>query len=140
MKIHIIYKITNSINGKFYIGKHSTNNIEDNYLGSSKILYRAIKKYGKENFTKEILDIFYTEQEALDKESELVNETFVNRKDTYNLTLGGSGSFYAAGKSSKNFVTVKDQNGNTRRVSTSDSRYLSGELVHHTKNTISVKD
>jgi len=50
----IIYKTTNHINDKFYIGQHNGNN--PLYLGSGKVLKRAIKKYGKENFTRETLE------------------------------------------------------------------------------------
>jgi hypothetical protein len=50
----IIYKTTNLINGKIYIGKDSKNNSK--YLGSGLLLKRAILKYGKENFKKEILE------------------------------------------------------------------------------------
>jgi len=49
-----IYKTTNKINGKIYIGKDTTSNPQ--YLGSGKLIKRAILKYGVENFTKEILD------------------------------------------------------------------------------------
>ncbi len=50
----IIYKTTNLINGKFYVGKDASNN--PNYYGSGLLLAKAIKKYGKENFKKEILE------------------------------------------------------------------------------------
>lgn len=90
-KYHIVYKTTNKINGKFYIGLHSTNNLNDNYLGSGWILKDAIKKYGKENFVKEILFIYDSRQLAMKKEAELVNEDFIKDNNNYNLTLGGNG-------------------------------------------------
>ena len=86
---HTIYKITNLINGKIYIGKHSTNIIEDNYFGSGKLIRRAIEKYGLINFKKEILFIYGNEIEAYSKEKEIVNEDFIYRKDVYNIIIGG---------------------------------------------------
>ena len=85
-KYHIVYKTTNKINGKFYIGLHSTNNLNDNYLGSGWVLKDAIKKYGKENFIKEILFIYDSRQLAMKKEAELVNEDFI--KDNNNYKVG----------------------------------------------------
>lgn len=90
---HIIYKITNEINKKIYVGKHSTHNIDDSYMGSGVALQRAFDKYGIENFTKEIIHVCDTCEDALILESEIVDLDFVNRKDTYNLVVGGlSGS------------------------------------------------
>ena len=83
------YKITNKINAKFYIGKHQTMNLDDGYMGSGKLIKAAIKKYGIENFTKEILFILQTEDEMNAKEAELV---IVSEK-TYNLCPGGRGGF-----------------------------------------------
>ena len=42
MTHYLIYKITNLVNDKFYIGKHITDNIEDNYFGSGINVKRAI--------------------------------------------------------------------------------------------------
>lgn len=88
---YLIYKITNKINKMFYIGAHSTNDINDAYFGSGKYLRRAIKKYGRKNFVKEILFECASEKEMYQKEAELVNDEFVKRSDTYNLTCGGCG-------------------------------------------------
>ena len=86
---HYLYKITNLINGKIYIGIHSTNNLNDDYFGSGRTLIKAMKKYGKENFKKEILEWFDWRCEALNREAQIVNEEFVKRADTYNLKTGG---------------------------------------------------
>ena len=87
---YYIYKTTNLINGKYYVGFHKTNNPNDNYFGSGKLLLEAIEKYGIQNFKKEILYEFDTREEAEAKEREIVNEEFVNNRNTYNVTLGGN--------------------------------------------------
>lgn len=90
---YTIYKITNKIDGKIYIGKHQTSDVNDTYMGSGKLLKRAQRKYGIENFIKEILHIFDTEAEMNAREAELVTEEFCIREDTYNICVGGKGGF-----------------------------------------------
>ncbi len=92
-KHYLIYQITNLINGKIYIGKHETFNINDEYMGSGTLIMRSQKKHGIKNFKKEILFEFKNKVEMDNKETELVNEEFVLRKDVYNLALGGIGGF-----------------------------------------------
>lgn len=91
MTHYLIYKITNNLNGKIYIGKHITDNLDDGYMGSGTAIRRAVKKYGIENFTKEILFDVYGEDMMNFLEEAIVDEAFVARKDTYNMTLGGRG-------------------------------------------------
>jgi group I intron endonuclease len=95
---YIIYKTTNLINGKIYIGKHQTENINDTYLGSGVALEKAIKRYGKQNFKKEILFVFNTEKEMNEKEKELVTESFIGTNKTYNMGVGGEGGSHFKGK------------------------------------------
>lgn len=85
---HLVYKLTNLKNRKIYIGKYSGKQF-DYYYGSGVVIAKAMKKYGKENFKKEILFEFRTEQEAWDKETELVTKEFIKKNKTYNLTVGG---------------------------------------------------
>ena len=87
---YTIYKITNVINGKFYIGKHKTKCLNDGYMGSGKILKRAISKYGVDNFHKEILYICETENHMNLLERILV---VPDPEINYNLCEGGKGGF-----------------------------------------------
>ena len=91
---YTIYQITNIINGKIYIGAHQTANLDDTYLSSSKPVADAIKKYGKENFKKDVIHMFKDRTSMYLKEAKIVNEEFVKRKDTYNIKPGGLGGFY----------------------------------------------
>ena len=90
---YTIYKITNLIDGKIYIGKHQTKDLNDSYMGSGKFIRRAIDKHGIENFKKEILFQFDSEADMNAKEAELVTEELCLREDTYNLCVGGKGGF-----------------------------------------------
>lgn len=101
---YIVYKTTNLINGKIYVGVHRTNpDVFDGYIGcgvskkdqkkKTKGFPAAVKKYGYNNFRRETLYIFPdTEQGKIDaysKEAEIVNKEFVKSSKTYNLVLGG---------------------------------------------------
>jgi hypothetical protein len=90
---YIIYKTTNTLNGKWYIGFHSSKTLDDSYLGSGKLLLAAIKKYGRSSFTREILYVFPNKNEALLKEKELVNESVVTDPTSYNCKIGGEGGW-----------------------------------------------
>lgn len=92
-KYYFIYQTTNKINGKIYIGKHETYNLEDGYIGSGKLLWEAIKKYGIENFERKILFFCENSDELKAKEKEIINEEFIVRKDTYNIKIGGDGGW-----------------------------------------------
>jgi hypothetical protein len=101
----LIYKITNKIDGKFYIGSHKTKNLDDNYMGSGKYLKYAQNKYGIGNFDKQIMFMFETSEEMYLKEFELVNKEFIATENTYNLKIGGNGGWDYLNKSGLNNST-----------------------------------
>jgi hypothetical protein len=95
-ELYILYKTTNTVNGKFYIGVHHQKkkfhySVSDGYLGSGRTLETAIKKYGKENFSRETLAVFSDKKFAYQVEKLYVDKDFLKRKDVYNGIVGGNG-------------------------------------------------
>lgn len=139
-----IYKTTNLINGKFYIGKHQTENPNDSYLGSGKALEAAIKKYGRKNFKKEILFDFATQEEMDRKEKELITEEFISSNSNYNMGVGGEGgphfkgrkhteeSRKKMGRSGRKLTKTqrkKISEGNRRRIISEETKQKLSELA-----------
>ena len=91
MKYHYVYIITNKINHKFYIGKHSTDDLDDGYMGSGIAINKAIQKYGIENFSKRILCFCDSAEDAYKVEEFLVTDNLIKRDDCYNMKVGGVG-------------------------------------------------
>lgn len=89
--IHYIYKTTCNVTGKYYIGMHSTNKLEDGYMGSGKRLRYSINKYGKENHTKEILEYLHSRETLAKREREIVNKELIKEYLCMNLIVGGEG-------------------------------------------------
>jgi hypothetical protein len=92
-KYHYIYKTTNLINGKYYIGMHSTSDLNDGYIGSGDRIRKSIIKYGKENFKCEILEMFPNRKLLKERENLIVNEELLLDKKCMNLVFGGGGGY-----------------------------------------------
>ena len=93
---HYVYEITNLVNGKKYIGKRSCKcPIEDDkYMGSGKLLKKAINKYGSENFRKEILHICENEKMAFEWEKIYIEQVKAYENNNYyNIAKGGEGGW-----------------------------------------------
>lgn len=93
-----IYITTNIINGNKYIGQKIFNRNWKSYLGSGKYLKNAIRKYGKENFTRKILEIAYSKEELNILEIKYIkNYRAVENEDYYNISVGGDDTFLFKG-------------------------------------------
>jgi hypothetical protein len=88
---HYVYKVTNNVNGKYYYGKRSCrcSIAKDGYMGSGTKLKQELLKYGKANFTKEVLAICDSECDAYELEEMVVTLREVNEYMCYNSKCGG---------------------------------------------------
>lgn len=110
---YTVYQTTCLINGKVYVGVHQTEDPNDSYLGSGKLLRRAVKKHGRAAFIKEVLFDFDTREEMLAKERDLVTTAFKCDPSNYNLVEGGeaSGFLFASADQQRRY----SQLGNARQ-------------------------
>lgn len=129
------YKITNQINNHYYYGVHSTENLNDGYMGSGSRLRLAYKKYGIKNFKKEIIKFFNSADEAYDYEKQIVNDKLIKLEECYNIQCGGK--FF----NTKGYVACKDCDNNKFLVEKTFNMYLEKKVVpiwtglHHTSES-----
>lgn len=93
VKKYYAYRITNNLNGKYYIGIHKTHDPNDDYYGSGIAIKRALTKYGKENFSKQILNEFLDREEAYAAEIKLIANNWLTDPLCYNQKPGGIGGW-----------------------------------------------
>lgn len=98
-KFHFVYITTNLINGKQYIGDHSTNDINKTYFGSGIYIMNAIKEYGKENFQREILEFFPSKHKAFKAQ-----EKYIRLYETH-ISQGGYNISWKGGHQCKNSIS-----------------------------------
>ena len=115
--MYFVYETTNLINSKKYRGIHKTSNINDGYLGSGTVLLLSVNKYGKENFTREILEYCNSYDELIEKEKLYVDENWVRNPLTYNLKTGGQS------------VGILSDESKNKISETLKRKYESGEIV-----------
>ena len=109
-----IYRITNKVNGKTYIGQHKSVTFDDDYMGSGKLLKLAYKKHGMENFTKTIVTFGMSKMEldVLEK-FYIEKERKENLKGCYNIAEGGEGASYKFTEDHKRKIGLSNK-GNKR--------------------------
>jgi len=91
--IHYIYKITCLVTGRYYIGMHSTCNLDDGYMGSGKRLRYSLRKHGVDNHKKEIIQFFETRELLVEAEKEAITPDMITDNNCMNLREGGIGGF-----------------------------------------------
>lgn len=138
---YIIYETTNNVNGKKYRGAHQTSDVDDGYLGSGKILMYAVKKYGKADFTRTILEYCDNRKHMLEREKLWVDQAWLLREDTYNLKLGGDGFQSDDVSGNKNSFYGKTHNDEFRKAQSERMSQRLGKLNQfygktHTKETV----
>lgn len=111
-KYHFIYKTIDTRNNNFYIGMHSTDNLNDGYLGSGKRIRNLKYLYGKNILKLEILEYLPNKNELRKREAEIVNYELINNKKCMNLREGGEGGFNKKisikGNKKKNWLLEND--------------------------------
>lgn len=90
---HIIYKTTCVVTGKYYVGMHSTDTLEDGYLGSGTLLQRSIKKHGKDKHVRVILEHCEDRDTLAKREERLVSPDLLSDPQCMNLNVGGVGKY-----------------------------------------------
>jgi len=88
-KYNYLYVIISKSTGQFYYGIHSTNNLNDGYMGTGKRVLRSLKKHGRQNHTKIIIEFFNTREEASAAEEKLVTVELLKNPLCMNLQTGG---------------------------------------------------
>lgn len=143
-KYYYLYLVTNQVNDKIYYGVHSTNNIDDGYMGSGTALKRAQLKYGIESFSKTIVEFFDNKDDMLHAESLIVDKEFVARDDTYNLIPGGGYISYSRLPSDQYRIgqlnyqaTITDEERSRRMAVMGRKSHWSSDRLNNWKKSLS---
>ncbi len=91
MTFHLIYTIVNPLTNKYYVGMHSTNDLNDGYMGSGVLIETALQKYGKDAFDFVPIQYCSSRQELIKREIEIITQELIKDPLCYNLRCGGKG-------------------------------------------------
>lgn len=132
-----IYKTTNLVNGKIYIGqKKSKTFLNNKYLGSGKYLWCAINKYGIENFKVELIDCAYSKQD-LDK----LEVFYINKYNSTNSAIGYNIALGAVGGDTYSNLSESDKKARDKKLSSSlKSSYIKKVCINKDDVDLRIKE
>ena len=88
---YYVYKIQCKVNNKLYVGKHQTKKLKDGYFAGGYLIKKALNKYGKDNFEREIIEFCQNEEDVCNKEKYWIKYYNSCYPNGYNITEGGEG-------------------------------------------------
>lgn len=132
--IHYIYKTTCLITNRYYIGMHSTSNLNDGYMGSGKRLRYSIRKHGIDNHKKEILEFFETRELLIEGEKKAITPEMIEDKNCMNLKHGGEGGFINDEHKQKLFASIIKSRNTYRERLAKDPSFREKHIKNAKKN------
>lgn len=135
---HYVYETTNLVNGKKYIGKRSCRCPieEDKYMGSGKLIRKALKKYGDSNFKKQILELCENEEMAFNREIYYIDKfKAYNNPNYYNIASGGNGGYQVFAGKTKEEIDTRNKKISNKNKEFLEKNPNSFYGKHHTTDT-----
>lgn len=120
--IHYIYKTTCLITNRYYVGMHSTSNLDDGYMGSGKRLRYSIRKYGINNHKREIIKFFDDRKSLIIAEKNMITTEMINDNNCMNLKCGGTGGL--DGLPDNIIKKIRDSASNYQKQKWQDKNYV----------------
>lgn len=135
---YFIYKTTNKINNKYYIGQHRTEDIDDGYLGSGTVFQKALKKYGKDNFHREILEFADSPESLNELEKRYITMEDIQSDNCYNQMSGGKNGFIFSSETKKKISeAIKGENNGMYGITGENHPMYGKHRSEETKEKIS---
>jgi group I intron endonuclease len=128
-KYNYLYKITNKLNGRYYIGvRRHYKKFDKNYYGSGTAIRNAIAKYGKENFEVQVLS-YYPDYESVLKAEKEILENHLNDPLCYNLKPGGRGGAHFGNTNAKNMTYKHSEEAKKAIAESRRGKKWSSEMI-----------
>ena len=133
-KFHYIYKIIRNGSNRYYVGMHSTDNIDDGYFGSGTLLWKSINKYGKENHTMEILEFCESREQLKIREKEIIGDLWKLDEACMNLKGGGEGGGGFFTKDQQKAASIAGNMSDSRKTEVFKQKISEAQIKRYSEN------